>query len=145
MSDSGRTTATSLRDWTSPATGSSRLEPLIPQRTPSDELGFRYGFQLRIPDGPLIDADDPLLAGLGAEVVPVLASALHEEELQSEDVDPGKSLRACVETPNEDGELAVGVWAGDGSCSGAGELPPATTAQRVAAIMSAGLDVQVSP
>jgi len=118
------------------------LQPILPQRTPgrADERVFVYGFRLRMPDGMLVAAEDPLLEALGAEVVTVSASSVHGEALQGESVGPGRSLVTVVEPPDEDGEAVVGLWDQEGTrCAG---LLPWRTAGRVAAAVGQGLEVR---
>ena len=81
-----------------------------------------YGFQLRIPDGPVVDSQDPLLCALGAEVVRLSTSRIYAEALQSRQVDPGRRLAAVLEPPDGDGDPVVGVWDEDATCL-AGVLP----------------------
>ena len=119
------------------------LEPLLPQRTPrlGEERSFRYGFQLRLPDGPVIDRNDPLLAVLGAEVVTIVATREHGEALQDQSIDPGAELRAVGEPLDEDGDEVVGVWDTEQvRCAG---LLPSESAAQVAAALEQGIDIDL--
>lgn len=119
------------------------LERLLPQRTPDLDEGraFNYGFQPRLPDGPLIDRRDPLLAAVGAEVVTVVATREHGEAMQDESVEPGRRLQAIGEGYDQDGDEVVGVWDAEGiHC--AGRLP-STSGERVSAALDQGIEVDL--
>jgi hypothetical protein len=100
---------------------------------------FHYGFQLRIPDGPLVDNDDPLLRALGADVASVVMTGVHRAALQAESVEPGRPLRPVIEPPDEDGDEVVGVW--DQELTRCAGTLPWRTAARVAAAMEQGIDI----
>ena len=119
------------------------LAPLLPRRTPSlgGERSFRYGFQLRLPDGPMIDRNDPLLAALGAEIITIVATREHGEALQDQSIDPGAELRAVGEPLDEDGDEVVGVWDSEKvRCAG---LLPSESAARVAAALEQGIAIDL--
>jgi hypothetical protein len=117
------------------------LEPLLPTRSPSGQRKeFRFGYQLRFPGGPLIEADDPLLAVYGAESVWLIASG-HDEAIQSAAFDPGARLRPVYESMDDDGDPVVAIWDAD-ELHRAGVLP-FQVAARVAAALEHGLDVQL--
>lgn len=92
------------------------LDPQLPTRTPGFNGTFEHGFRLRIPDGPVILSDDPLLTLYGARIATVIANE-SEEALQADTFDPG----SCVQLVAE-GDGDVGVWDTEGLRRG-GELP----------------------
>jgi hypothetical protein len=70
------------------------LEPLLPSRVPiagCSTLG--YGYKLRLPDGPAIEDDDPLLRAYGAAVDWLEFDEGDDEPLQLACFDPGRALR----------------------------------------------------
>lgn len=85
------------------------LEPIVPSRTPAEYGSFEYGFRLRIPDGPIIDRGDPLLAAYGARITSVSSERGEDEALQSEAFDPGSPVRLEVED-HDPTDPEVGVW-----------------------------------
>ena len=87
------------------------LEPRLPTRTTSHDGWFEYGFRLRLPDGPVIDRADPLLAAYGARIVPVAIHEDDDEQVQDGAFDPGSLVRLVPE-PGADPE--VGVWDSEG-------------------------------
>src|SRR4051794_25513270 len=88
------------------------LEPLTPTRTPSSSGNFDYIAALRLPEGPLVRTDDPLLAAYGAVVVAIDPED-DVESLQGPEFDPGRRVRLEREL-DEDDEPVVGVWDADG-------------------------------
>src|SRR2546423_610313 len=101
---------------------------------------FRYGFELRVPNGPLVASDDPLLDALGAEVATITARGPDAESLQSDAFDPGRALAAVIEPPDEDGDATVGLW--DEERIRSAGLLPWDCAARLAAAIDHGLEVQ---
>jgi hypothetical protein len=93
---------------TSPAPLRLTLEPLLPTRTPGHNSWFEYGFQLRLPGGPLIDRSDPLLSAYGARVTTMAVDMDDDEQLQDDAFDPGSVVRLVPDA--RDGEPEVGVW-----------------------------------
>lgn len=85
------------------------LHPLLPTRTTGHNTWFEYGFQLRLPGGPLIDRNDPLLRAYGARVTTMAVHTDDDEQLQDDAFDPGSLVR-LVPDPGDDGEPEVGVW-----------------------------------
>lgn len=85
------------------------LHPLLPTRTTGHNSWFEYGFQLRLPGGPLIDRNDPLLRAYGACVTTMAVHTDDDEQLQDDAFDPGSVVR-LVPDPGDDGEPEVGVW-----------------------------------
>ena len=85
------------------------LEPIVPSRIPAEYGSFEYGFRLRIPDGPIIDRGDPLLAAYGARVASVAVNEDDDEALQSDAFDPGSSVRLVSEN-HDPSDPEVGVW-----------------------------------
>ena len=85
------------------------FEPIVPSRTPAEYGSFEYGFRLRIPDGPIIDRGDPLLAAYGARVASVAVSDDDDEALQSDAFDPGSFVRLATEN-HDPTDPDVGVW-----------------------------------
>jgi hypothetical protein len=119
------------------------LEPLLPLRTPErgDERKFRYGFQLRLPDGPAIDEHDPLLAALGAQIVTVEASPSHAEALQHKSLDPGSRLRAAAEPVDDDGDAVISLC-DEEAIRFTGALPW-RAGERPAALLAQGVEFEL--
>src|SRR4051794_24080971 len=88
------------------------LEPLTPTRTPSPHGNFEYIAALRLPDGPLVRTDDPLLAAYGA-VVASIDPEDDVESLQGPEFDPGRRVRLERELDVND-EPIIGVWDAEG-------------------------------
>jgi hypothetical protein len=85
------------------------LEPIVPARVSSHHArNLAYGFQLRLKDGPLVLADDPLLTAFGSMLVELDDVSEHDEMLQHAAFDPGRELDVILE-PGEDLEL-LAVW-----------------------------------
>ena len=81
------------------------LEPVLPARFPRDgEPTLEYGYRLRLPDGPAVECDDPLLRAFAAAVERFAPEDDEEDEepLQPEAFDPGRSLR-LTRDPDDDG------------------------------------------
>lgn len=118
------------------------LHPLTPVRVPREARPHvLYGYQLRLPDGPVLTNDDPLLEAFAASVEAVEGSGSHSEPLQSDAFDPGLSARLVREGFDEDGDEVVGVWDGD-EVRRAGVLPYETAA-RITAALDHGMDIDV--
>jgi hypothetical protein len=116
------------------------LSPLLPIRAP--EFGaatLTFGLQLRLPDGPAIAPEDPLLAAFGATVVDVVAGPDDLETLQDETFAPGRPLALIREGVDEDGDPAVGAW-DSGATRRAGSVPY-RAAGMAAAALEQGLGV----
>lgn len=88
------------------------LHPLLSTRTTGHNSWFEYGFQLRLPDGPLLDRSDPLLGAYGARVATIAVHADDDEQLQDPAFDPGSVVRLVPDVGDE-GEFELGVWDGD--------------------------------
>src|SRR3954467_14351298 len=84
------------------------LEPLTPTRTPSAHGNFEYIAALRLPNGPLVRTDDPLLAAYGA-VVASIDPGGDCESLQGREFDPGRPVRLERDLAVND-EPIMGVW-----------------------------------
>jgi hypothetical protein len=85
------------------------LDAVLPARAPSAGEGtLNYGFRLRLPDGPAIDYDDPLLAAFGAQVDDLIVG--DHEALQLDVFDPGRRLVLVSEPYGPDVAGEVGVW-----------------------------------
>ena len=110
------------------------LEPLLPSRTPTRGDCFEYGFHLRLPKGPALRREDPLLAAFGASIESVQTDQEHEQALQADGFDPGRPVRVIVDRDEDE----VGVWDDDGLRQ-AGTLPP-SAGRRVQAALDAGLE-----
>lgn len=94
------------------------LDPIVPSRTPVNCGIFEYGFRVRLPDGPVIDRGDPLLAAYGARVRSIDVDRNDDDALQSDAFVPGSTVRLAIEDPDPDGP-AVGVWDAEGlRCAG---------------------------
>src|SRR4051812_2122704 len=116
---------------------------MLPRRTPrrDGERRFEYGFDLRIPDGPLIADGDPLLEATGAEVVTVHTTKALEEAFQDDSVGPGRTLTPACEPPDDDGDPVIGIWDEEGTrCVG---LLPWECAARVAAAIEHKVGVEL--
>jgi len=114
------------------------LEPVLPSRTPTVGSCFEYGFTLRLPAGPALERDDPLLAAFGAAVEWLQVTDDHEEALQDEAFAPGRLVRLVAEPFDPTDPDAVGVW-DDDELRQAGTLPEETAAV-VCAAAQAGLE-----
>ncbi len=66
------------------------LDPIVPVRTPSEhDRTLTYGYRLRLPDGPALDADDPLLKAYGAAIAWLITTEEGEQALQDDRFEPG--------------------------------------------------------
>jgi hypothetical protein len=116
------------------------LHPLLAPRVPergSSTLDF--GYQLRLPDGPALAGDDPLLRAFGAFVVELLHGPEHEEALQHDAFEPGRRLTLVQHGVDDDGDSIVGAWDADG-IRRAG-IVPYLKANVVAAALEHGLSM----
>src|SRR3954451_9822946 len=89
------------------------LDPLLPTRTAAagaDTLG--YGFRLRLPDGPALEDDDPLLRAFGAQIAFVIVA--DDETLQHDAVEPGRRLTVLLERGQMNPIDEVGIWDDEG-------------------------------
>ena len=110
------------------------LAPVLPARTASRRRGHAgHGFWLRLPDGPVVEKDDPLLAAFGAQVVELLIRDDHAEAVQHESFDPGRRLTLELDPFDPSDPDAVGVWDVDSVRQG-GELPGGIDVVATAAI-----------
>lgn len=117
------------------------LHPLMPVRTPREgRPTVLYGYHLRLPDGPVLATDDPLLAAFAASIEIVEGAGSHSEPLQSDAFDPGSPVRLIREGIDDDGDEVVGVWDAD-ELRRAGMIP-FETAARIAAAADHGLDTK---
>jgi len=92
------------------------LSPLLPIRAPDfGTATLASGLQLRLPDGPAIAPEDPLLAAFGATVVDLVADPDDLEALQDDAFAPGRPLALIREGVDEDGDPAVGAWDAGGT------------------------------
>jgi hypothetical protein len=99
------------------------LHPLLPLRMP--ECGcttLTYGYRLRLPGGPALADDDPLLAAFAGWVVPLLGAGAHDEAFQDAAFAPGRRARLTIAGVDDDGDPVVEVWDGEG-VRRAGHLP----------------------
>ncbi len=86
------------------------LDPVLPMRTPDPEEFMHFGYRLRLPRGPGVRFDDPLLAAFGATLSSPDVDG-HEEELQSDTFEPGQVVRLTAQRDAE-GD-SVSVWDGE--------------------------------
>src|SRR4051812_40924543 len=90
------------------------LDPVLPTRTCSRRDGTRrHGYLLRLPGGPAIGRDDPLLTAYGAQAVNVFVDEDRDEAFQHESFEPGRLLRLEPEPFDPADADAVGVWDAD--------------------------------
>src|SRR3954454_16576905 len=116
------------------------LSPLLPIRAP--EFGtarLTLGLQLRLPDGPAITPEDPLLAAFGATVVDIVADPDDREALQDAAFAPGRPLALIREGGDEEGDPGAAAWDAGGTRR-AGSLPY-RAAGMAAAALEQGLGV----
>ena len=111
------------------------LHPLLALRTPATEDCFEHGFRLRLPGGPALTNDDPLLAAFGASVEWLRVDVNFEEALQADAFEPGRLVRLVAEPFDPDDRDVVGVWDDEG-LRNAGTVPEPT-----AALVAAGTQV----
>jgi hypothetical protein len=117
------------------------LNPVLALRAPDPGTSIQtFGYQLRLPDGPALAADDVLLSAFGACVVALLSGADDSEALQDDAFGPGRRLTLLEEGVDEDGDPVVGVWDARG-VRRAGHLHYETAAV-VAAALEVGLAVE---
>jgi hypothetical protein len=84
------------------------LDPILPSRAPANgESALGYGYQLRIPDGPALEDDDPLLSAFGARIEYVAVD--DQEALQLDVFEPGRPLTLLGEMRVSSLEADVGV------------------------------------
>jgi hypothetical protein len=125
---------------TAPTPLALALSPLLPIRAPDfGTTTLTLGLQLRLPDGPAIAPEDPLLAAFGATVVDLVADPDDREALQDAAFAPGRPLALIREGVDEDGDPAVGAWDAGGTRR-AGSLPY-RAAGMAAAALEQGLGV----
>jgi hypothetical protein len=92
------------------------LDPILPLRAPqTGVVAVSSGFRLRLPDGPAVAANDPLLAAFGACVVHPEVDADTNEALQDDAFAPGRPLTLFEEGADDDGDPVVGVWDAEGT------------------------------
>lgn len=89
------------------------MQPLPATRTPDERGQFEYGVHLRLPGGPVLRHDDPLLAMYGALTGRVGTSCTNPEALQLDPFDAGRRVRLEIEL-DEDGDAIVAVWDEEG-------------------------------
>jgi hypothetical protein len=110
------------------------LSPLLPIRAPDFcTPTLTFGVQLRLPDGPAIAPQDPLLAAFGATVVDLVADPDDLEALQDDAFAPGRPLALIREGLDEDGDPAVGAWDA-GAARRAGSVPYRAAGMAAAAL-----------
>ena len=110
------------------------LEPVLPSRVPCENHSTQgFGFRLRLPGGPAIEHDDPLLHAFGAFVDWVEYE--DDESLQHESFDPGRALQVVAD-PFDD-ELRV--------LDEAGLRTAGTLGGEAAAIARAALEYGLTP
>lgn len=98
------------------------LEPIVPLRSPAGtQRTLEYGYRLRLPRGPLLAHEDPLLAAHGAVVARVWWPGRPSEALQDSRFDPGRGLSLFHDTCDDDDPNCVRVLDADGVLE-AGEL-----------------------
>ena len=114
------------------------LVPILPSRTPSAGDCFEYGFGLRLPGGPQLEQNDPLFAAYGAGIHWLESEDEHEEALQHDAFDPGRSVRFVAEAFDPDEPNAQGVW--DAECLRQAGRLPAHAAEMVSAAVEFGLE-----
>jgi hypothetical protein len=117
------------------------LHALLAPRAP--EPGRRTltcGYQLRLPDGPAVANEDPLLNAFGSSVVELISARDCEEALQHEAFAPGSRITLVQEGVDEDGDAVVGVW--DAEVVRRAGVLPYLTAAVVAAALEQGLAVE---
>jgi hypothetical protein len=116
------------------------LSPLLPIRAPDfGTATLTSGLQLRLPDGPAIAPEDPLLAAFGATIVDLVADPDDLEALQDDAFAAGRPLALIREGVDEDGDPTVGAWDAGGTRR-AGVLPY-RAAGMAAAALEQGLGV----
>jgi hypothetical protein len=117
------------------------LNPVLPLRAPEPGTAtLTFGFQLRLPGGPAVAADDALLTAFGACVVELITGLDDQEALQDDAFAPGRRLTLLDEGVDGDGDPVVGVWDAAG-VRRAGTLHYGTAAV-VAAAVEQGLAVE---
>lgn len=92
---------------------------MLPSRTPNRGEASAHGYRLRIPRGPVIEADDPLLAAYGAAVCWVDDDDECEDALQADAFAPGRTI-TFGDDPTYPGAYAA--WCADEILC-AGSLP----------------------
>ena len=98
------------------------LEPIVPLRSPvGTQRSLEYGYRLRLPRGPLLTAEDPLLAAHGAAVARLWSPEQHREALQDPRFEPGSALCLFHDTGDQDDPHCVRVLDAAGILE-AGEL-----------------------
>ncbi|MEA2319349.1 MAG: hypothetical protein QOD44_3538 [Solirubrobacteraceae bacterium] len=111
------------------------LHPVLPLRAPEQgATTLTYGYLLRLPDGPALDDNDPLLEAFSATVMEMTSAGAHDEPLQDEDFAPGRRLTLVPEGVDDAGDPMVGIWDA-GGVRRAGHLP-----YRMAAVVAAALE-----
>jgi hypothetical protein len=117
------------------------LNPILPLRAPETCTPVRtLGFQLRLPDGPALATDDPLLRAFGASVVALTPGVDDREALQDDAFAPGRRVALLEEGVDHDGDPVVGVWDAEGVRRGG--AVHYETAAVVSAALEAGLEVE---
>jgi len=116
------------------------LHPLLPFRSVRPGRSqARFGYELRLPGGPVLSPDDPLIAAFGMVFESFSEPDEAQEIFQADSFDPAHTVSLRAEGLDEDGDVVVGVWDAEGALR-AGELNYSTAA-RVAAAREYGLEV----
>ena len=114
------------------------LVPILPSRTPSAGDCFEYGFGLRLPGGPYLEQSDPLFAAYGAGIHWLESGDDHDEALQHEAFDPGRSVQLLAEPFDPEEPGARGVWDAEGLRQAS--TLPAHAGELVSAAVESGLE-----
>ena len=116
------------------------LHPLLPVRSVRPGRSqARFGYELRLPDGPALGPDDPLIAAFGMVFERLEQPDEPQEIFQAKSFDPARTVSLRTEGFDEDGDVVVGVWDAEGVLR-AGELSYSTAA-RVADAREYGLEI----
>ncbi len=99
----------------------------------------RFGYELRLPDGPGLAPDDPLVGAFGMVFETLVQRDESQEIFQARSFDPGRTVSLRTEGFDEDGDVVVGVWDTEDVLR-AGELSYSTAA-RVADAREYGLEL----
>lgn len=117
------------------------FHPLTPVRRPREGRGsVLYGYQLRLPGGPVLAVDDPLLRAFGASIETLEGDHSRSEPLQSESFDPAAPVRLVREGTDDEGDEVIGIW-DEAEVRRAGTLPWRVAA-RVGAAVDHGLEIR---
>jgi hypothetical protein len=115
------------------------FQPITPLRTPPrGEAYVRHGYRLRLPGGPVLNEDDPLLAACGATLTTILEDVDEATTVADDRFAPGTRLALEPEDDLDEGP-GVGLW--DPGRSVRLASIPGATGRRATAALELGIEL----